>query len=75
MKRGSENQVMKILLMNSYGPLGHKMIMSGRCQVKVNPGMGVWPPIDLAQIASMIRRYAEDILILDFFSGEYIKAF
>ena len=71
MKRGSENQVMKILLMNSYGPLGHKMIMSGRCQVKVNPGMGVWPPIDLAQIASMIKRYADNISILDFMVLHY----
>jgi len=52
--------------MNSYGPLVGKMITSGRCQVKVNPGMGVWPPIDLAQIASVIRAYADNVLILDF---------
>ncbi len=40
--------------------------MSGRCQIKVNPGIGVWPPIDLAQIASIIKKYADNIFILDF---------
>jgi len=57
---------MKILLFNSYLSAGHEMITSGRCQVKANPGMGVWPPIDLAQAASVIRKHADDILILDF---------
>jgi len=57
---------MRVLLINSYVNAGHEMITSGRCQVKTNPGMGVWPPIDLAQIASVIRRHADNILILDF---------
>lgn len=45
---------------------GEKVVKSGRCQVKVNPGMGLWPPLDLAEIAANIRQKVDNLRIMDF---------
>lgn len=57
---------MNVLLLNSYTTPEHKMVMSGRCQIKKIPGMGLWPPIDLAQIAAALKESADKISIIDF---------
>lgn len=62
---------MRILLSNSYVKPGHKMITSGRCQINTGPGLGIWPPSDLAQAASIIREYADDISIVDFMISDF----
>lgn len=62
---------MRILLSNSYLKPGHKMITSGRCQINTGPGLGIWPPSDLAQAASTIREYADDISIIDFMLSDF----
>ena len=54
-----------ILLLNTIAPSGCRMIKTGRCQIKIIPGLSPWPPIDLAEIAASLMPLETSIKILD----------
>lgn len=60
---------MNILLLNSYPALDRKMVNTGRCQIRQRPGLDLWPPVDLAQLASLLRPFAGKLELIDFFEG------
>lgn len=47
---------MKVLLINPISKRGELVIRTGRCQIKCLPGIGVYPPIDLAYIATSLKK-------------------
>ena len=56
---------MKVLLLNPSTRSGEKVLKSDRCQVKVLGGMGLWPPISLAECAASLRDASHEVSILD----------
>lgn len=56
---------MKILLLNPATRSGEKVLKSDRCQVKVLVGLGLWPPISLAECAAVLRDAGHEVSILD----------
>lgn len=44
----------KIVLLNPVSDYGG-CIRSGRCQTRFQPGLGLWPPVDLAEIGACIK--------------------
>lgn len=47
---------MKVLLINPISKQGELIIRTGRCQTRCLPGIGVYPPIDLAYIATSLKK-------------------
>lgn len=47
---------MKVLLINPISSKNEITIRTGRCQAKCLPGIGVYPPIDLAYIATSLKK-------------------
>lgn len=47
---------MKVLLINPISSRNEITIRTGRCQAKCLPGIGVYPPIDLAYIATSLKK-------------------
>lgn len=64
---------MRVLLINPISQQGELVIRTGRCQIKCLPGIGVYPPIDLAYIATSLQKdYRIVVNIHDgAISGEY----
>ncbi len=58
---------LKVALVNPVTKSREMVIRTGRCQTRTLPGIGIWPPIGLAQIAGMIRTIpaVKDIRIID----------
>lgn len=57
---------MKVALINPISREGESVIRTNRCQIKCLPGIGVYPPIDLALIATSLRKDSRiSVLIYD----------
>lgn len=58
---------LKVALVNPVTKARDLTIRTGRCQTRTLPGLGIWPPIGLAQIASMLRKIPEvkNVWIMD----------
>ncbi len=52
---------LRVALVNPVTRTNTAIIRTGRCQARSLPGLGVWPPIGLAQIAASIREISKDI--------------
>jgi Fe-S oxidoreductase len=46
---------LNVALVNPTSKEGESVIRTGRCQIKCLPGIGIYPPIDLAHIAAYLR--------------------
>lgn len=47
--------MMKILLLNPISKKNEAIIRNGRCQTKSVGGIGIWPPIDLVRIGTLLN--------------------
>lgn len=58
---------LKVVLVNPVTITQEAIIRTGRCQTRTLPGIGIWPPIGLAQIATQLRMASvvKEIKIID----------